>query len=220
MIPPEPLSDATLLTDCRKVAQRDPDLAEALARFGFPPLWARPQGCPTLVHIILEQQVSLESAQAAFDRLRSAAGILTPQRFLEFDDAALKTIGFSRQKTGYVRQLAQALLDGELDLAELADMDDEAVRAALIRMKGIGLWTANTYLLMALLRPDVLPSGDRALVLAVQRVKRLPTCPTSIELEAMSQSWRPWRSAAVRIFWQFYLNGGMNDMRWQMQACV
>jgi DNA-3-methyladenine glycosylase II len=215
---PEPLSDATLLTGCREVAQQDPDLADALAQFGFPPLWARPHGFPTLVHIILEQQVSLESAQAAFDRLRAAAGTLTPQRFLEFDDSALKTIGFSRQKTGYVRLLSHALLEGELDLAKLGEMDDEAVRAALVRIKGIGVWTANTYLLMALLRPDVLPIGDRALVLAVQRVKRLPTCPTSIELEAMSQSWRPWRSAAVRIFWQFYLNGGMNDSRWKIPA--
>lgn len=212
----EPLTTADLHAGFLWLAERDNDLAAVVAKFGMPPLWERPQGFPTLVHIILEQQVSLASAKAAFDRLCVTTESLSPQRFMELNDVTLKAIGFSRQKTGYVRHLSQALLNGGLDLEGLSAMEDEVARAELVSVKGIGMWTANIYLLMALLRPDVLPHGDRALAVAVQRVKRLPVCPNDIELEAISQPWRPWRSAAVRIFWQFYLNGGLKDPQWQI----
>jgi DNA-3-methyladenine glycosylase II len=169
-------------------------------------MWRRRPGFPTLVHIILEQQVSLASARAAFERLQAAAAPLTPERFLEFDDAALKVIGFSRQKTAYGRHLAQALLERRFSLAALNRMDDATARANLLELKGVGPWTADIYLLMALRRPDVWPHGDLALAVAVQRVKRLRSRPTPEELERIGAAWRPWRAVAARVLWHYYLS--------------
>src|SRR5258706_482657 len=147
----------------RHLSAADPDLAVVVKRLGAPPMWQREPGFPTLVHIILEQQVSLASARAAFDRLAAAARPLTPKRFLEFDDATLKTFGFSRQKTTYCRHLAESILEGEFDLEGLHHMDDSTVRSEMIKIKGIGRWTADIYLLMALRRPNIWPGGDLAL---------------------------------------------------------
>jgi DNA-3-methyladenine glycosylase II len=169
-------------------------------------MWAREPGFPTLVHVILEQQVSLASAKAAFDRLRQAVPILTPAEFLKLDADTLKQVGFSRQKTRYCRILAHAITDGSLHLEWLEGMDDNRVRAELLKITGIGRWTADIYLLMALRRPDVWPTGDLALRAAVQRVKRLQSRPTSEELEALSELWKPWRAVAARIFWHHYLS--------------
>jgi len=205
---PTTLDERTLARGVRFLAARDPHLARLAARNGPPPLWRRAQGFPTLVHIILEQQVSLASARAAYERLCALAAPLTPRRFLTFDDATLKTIGFSRQKTAYVRHLARAIMRREFDPAALAHMDDESARAALLKLKGIGAWTADIYLLMALLRPDAWPAGDLALAVAVQRVKPLSARPTPSELETMSRAWRPWRAVAARLLWHFYLSRG------------
>jgi len=169
-------------------------------------MWAREPGFPTLLHIILEQQVSLASAKAAYNRLLAAVSLLTPDRFLELDDAALKAIGFSRQKTAYGRDLALAIIEGRLDLDALEVMDDATARSELIKIKGIGLWTADIYLLMALRRPDIWPRGDLALAVAVQQVKRLPACPTSDELDELGAAWRPWRAVAARLLWHHYLS--------------
>ena len=144
---------------------------------------------------------------AAFDRLRAAANPLTPEALLSFDDARLKSIGFSRQKAAYARGLAQAVLDGELDIAALAGMPDGEVRKALLKLKGIGPWSADIYLLMALRRPDIWPAGDLALAVAAQRVKRLPACPSPAELDALGEAWRPWRAVAARLLWHHYLGG-------------
>jgi len=189
----------------RELAARDPDLAAVVERFGPPPLWDRPEGFATLTHIVLEQQVSLASAQAAFDRLRAAANPLTPGRFLEFDDAQLLAIGFSRQKAGYVRELARAVDSGAIDPAGLATLPDDEVRRALVELKGFGPWSASIYLMEALLRPDVWPVGDLALVVAVAEVKRLATRPDADRMEALAEPWRPWRSVAARLFWHDYL---------------
>jgi DNA-3-methyladenine glycosylase II len=169
-------------------------------------MWAREPGFPTLIHIILEQQVSLASARAAYERLLAADSPLTPARFLEFDDATLKTIGFSRQKTRYGRELARAILDGRLDLAGLHTLDDASARSELVVIKGIGPWTADIYLLMALRRPDVWPSGDLALANAAQRVKRLASRPAPDELDALGIAWKPWRAVAARLLWHYYLS--------------
>lgn len=185
---------------------RDADLAAIVARFGYPPLWAREAGFATLIHIILEQQVSLASAKAAFDRLHAALGRVEPQALLTLDDATLKTIGFSRQKTRYARLLAQALLAGQLDLARLSRLPDDDVRAMLKQLKGIGDWTVDIYLLMALGRPDVWPQGDLALAVALQRVKRLAARPAPNELLELAEAWRPWRAAAARLLWHHYLS--------------
>lgn len=189
------------------LASKDAGLGRLLARLGPPPLWSRTPGFATLVHIILEQQVSLASARAAFERLGAALGEITPAGLLTLDDAALKTIGFSRQKSAYARGLAQALLSGQLDLDALTRLPDDAARQALLALKGIGPWSADIYLLMALRRPDIWPGGDLALAVAVQHLRRLPARPAPAELEHLSQDWRPWRAVAARLLWHSYLSG-------------
>lgn len=188
----------------KDLSARDPRLAASVERFGPPPLWAREPGFSTLVHFILEQQVSLASALAAFNRLAGRLGTVTPTGFLTLDDAELRTIGFSRQKTAYGRALAVALDDG-FDIAGLASLSDDEVRAALTALHGIGRWTADVYLTMCLLRPDVWPHGDQALATAAIEVAALPARPTYAELEAIAEPWRPHRAVAARILWHHYL---------------
>jgi DNA-3-methyladenine glycosylase II len=203
---PAPLTQATLELAVLELAARDSDLAAIVERFGPPPLWDRPAGFPTLVHMILEQQVSLASAQAAFDRLGVAADPLTPDRFLGLDDVRLLAVGFSRQKAGYVRNLARAIASGDLDLTSLAGLADEDACGALVALPGIGPWTASIYLIEVLLRPDVWPVADLALVSAVAHVKRLADRPGREEMRALAEPWRPWRSVAARLFWHDYLS--------------
>lgn len=129
------------------------------------------------------------------------------------NEAKLKQIGFSRQKTKYGYELARAIKTGQLDLDALHSMDDDAVRETLIQIRGIGRWTADVYLLMVLRRPDIWPVGDLALAVAVQHAKRLPTRPSIEELEAIGKAWRPWRAVAARMLWHFYLSGGVKKVR-------
>ena len=184
----------------------DPDLAHINTDLGLPPLWAREPGFPTLVHIILEQQVSLASAKAAFVKLQQNAGFITPETFLKYNDDELKIFGFSRQKTAYCRGLALSILNGEIDLEGLALMDDASARSALIKVKGIGPWTADIYLLMVLLRPDSWPLGDLALAVAIQELKGFPSRPGPQELERIASPWKPWRAVAARLLWHSYLS--------------
>jgi DNA-3-methyladenine glycosylase II len=157
------------------------------------------------VYIILEQQVSLASARAAYQRLIVSTQTLTPGSFLRLTDVELKEIGFSRQKMLYTRLLAEALVRGHVNLLHLHNLQDEAARKMLIALKGIGAWTADIYLLSALRRPDIWPTGDLALATAVQEVKRLRKRPSPEKLEKMSTPWRPWRAVAARLFWHAYL---------------
>ena len=205
--PVNALTPTSLARAARALARRDADLARVIALHGIPPLWAREPGFASLILIILEQQVSLASAKAAFTRLAEACGTVTPAAVLQFDDVALKQIGFSRQKAGYARGLAQRILDGTFDPAALERMSDARARAALIDLKGVGAWTADIYLLMALRRPDVWPHGDLALVKAAGRVKRLHPRPTPEAWEALAEPWRPYRSVAARVLWTEYLGG-------------
>ncbi len=184
-----------------------PMLGKIHATLGAPPLWNREPGFATLVHIILEQQVSLASAKAAYDRLLAACTLLTPSNFLNFTDEALKAIGFSRQKTRYCRLLAQAVTSGDLDLDSITEANDDTVRERLTAITGIGIWTANIYLLMVLLRADVWPRGDIALQTAWQRLNRQETRPSAAELEQIAQGWAPHRSVAARLLWHYYLCG-------------
>src|SRR5262245_43324250 len=157
-----PLTVRTLRRAARSLAEADPQLGASVERYGPPPLWSREPSYATLVHLILEQQVSLASAQAAFDRLRAAlGGSVEPAALLRLSDAELRAVGFSRQKMGYARTLASAMLDG-FELPALTGMPDDEVRQALSAMPGIGPWTADIYLTMCLLRPDVWPHGDLA----------------------------------------------------------
>ncbi len=188
------------------LADLDRDLAQILETLGSPPIWSREPGFATLVCIILEQQVSLAAAKAVFTRLCGVVVTLTPENFLTLDDVQLRQIGFSRQKILYSRGLANAIATGQLDLSQLSRMDETAIRTELKRLKGIGDWTVDIYLLMALQRPDVFPKGDLALAIALQKLKGLATRPTPAELEAMTQHWRPWRAIAARLLWHYYLS--------------
>ena len=207
------LTQRSLRSATRRLTARDPDLAVVVATHGPPPLWAREPEFHTLIHIILEQQVSLASAKAAYDRLLAATGRLIPERFLTLRDDELKAIGFSRQKSTYGRALAEAILDGRLDLALIETLDDTDAKARLTAIKGIGSWTADIYLLMVLRRPDTWPSGDLALAVAVQRVKRLRKRPTPERLEKFGEAWRPWRAVAARILWHYYLSSPRQHAR-------
>ena len=200
------LNESSLAEGVAALIKIDDDLKEVVAKFGPPPIWGREQGFSTLLHIILEQQVSLASARAAFNKLKNAADPLTPEAFLGFSDAELKGFGFSRQKTRYGRALSEAILNGDLDLVALNNLDDESVRKELIKIKGIGAWTANIYLLMVLLRPDIWPPGDLALAKAMQQVKKLRELPGQDEQLKIAEKWKPWRAVGARILWHHYLS--------------
>jgi DNA-3-methyladenine glycosylase II len=200
------LNSRTLLEGVKVLAERDEDLARITSKYGPPPLWEREQGFQTLIHIILEQQVSLASAKAAYNRLEVAANPLTPRNFLGLTDEELKRIGFSRQKTRYARELAKAIIDGSLDLSGLGRLEDEEAKDQLMKVTGVGPWTADIYLLMALGRPDIWPDGDLALEVAIQQLKGWHERPTSREVREMSIRWQPWRAVAARLLWHYYLS--------------
>jgi len=190
----------------RELCERDTDLDAVINKYGLPPLWTREPGFPTLVYIILEQQVSLASARALYLRLQEAVKPFTPGRFLKLTEGEMRRLGFSRQKAHYTRLLAEAIQRKQFALHKLHELEDELAREQLTALKGIGNWTADIYLLSALRRPDIWPTGDLALATAVQEVKRLRKRPSPEKLEIMSTPWRPWRAVAARLFWHAYLS--------------
>lgn len=199
-----PLTASRLGKHSRSLASNCPHLAIVFAKYGPPPLWDRPAGFPTLLQIILEQQVSLASAKACFDKLVMRLGEVTPERLLTLNDADLKKDGFSRQKTSYARHLSEAILAKRIDLDGLNHLPDADVKNELIKLKGIGEWTSDIYLLMALLRPDVMPKGDIALHAAWHKLSAEPK-PSSDEFLIIAERWKPFRSVAARLLWHFYL---------------
>ena len=201
------LDKAALAEGVGILSERDSDLAASVRRYGLPPLWSREPGFATLLQIILEQQVSLASARAAYDRLDVVIPAVTPENFLSLDDATLRAVGFSRQKAGYGRAMATALIAGSFDIDGLANLSDEHARDSLVGQRGVGLWTADIYLLMVLGRPDVWPAGDIALQTAMSDLKSLPTRPSQEEMIELAEEWRPWRAVAARILWYHYLGG-------------
>ncbi len=202
---PQSLTKTTLVSAAKHLAKRDRDLASILDAYGPPPMWARPASFNTLVRIILEQQVSLVSAASMYQRLRSNIDPFRPHRFVELGELHFKSLGVTRQKTSYCIDLAESLVSRRLKLSALSKMSDDEVKAALMEVKGIGSWSAEVYLLMALLRPDIWPSSDVALASAVTNLKRLDKRPGYDELQRMAESWRPFRSVAARMLWQYYL---------------
>lgn len=201
----EVLTETTLARAATELAKRDSDLAAILKKFGPPPLWARRPGFATLIKIILEQQVSLASAASIFARLKATVVPFQPLRMLELGESHLKAQGLTRQKTAYCLHLAQSVHDKHLRFSQLARMSDVDAKAALMNLKGIGSWSADVYLLMALLRPDVWPASDLALAISATKVKRLPSRANPIQLTELAEPWRPYRSVAARMLWQFYL---------------
>jgi DNA-3-methyladenine glycosylase II len=184
----------------------EPLFAAILERAGEPRFRRRRNGFGTLLHIILEQQVSIDAAAAMHRRLAGLCRPLAPEPFLALDDATLRSCGFSRQKTGYARGLAEAVAGGCLDFAGLEEADDEAAHAALVALKGIGRWSAEIYLIFALGRPDVWPAADLGLQLGVAECLGLTERPREPALREMGERWRPWRSVAACLFWQSYLH--------------
>ena len=200
-----PLTQKTLALAARELAARDQLLANIHATYCDPPLWQRPTGFPTLVHIILEQQVSLSSAKSMLLRLETAIQPFTPERFLELGDLHLRQLGVTRQKSSYLLHLSETLVSGELRLRSLARMSDDQVLVRLTGIKGIGSWSANIYLLMAMRRADIWPAGDLALAVALKELKGLAVRPSPEELELIAEVWRPHRAVAARMLWQYYL---------------
>jgi DNA-3-methyladenine glycosylase II len=211
--PPRQLTARTLSLATDELADRDPDLRAIVGRIGPPPLWARRPGFATLLRIILEQQVSLASAQTMFERLRLALGAVTPEAVSSLDVGGLRALGFTRQKAGYCHGLAEGICSGRLDLGAIGRMTGDGGVKKLLEVRGLGPWSVDIYFLIALRRPDVWPRGDVALATAVHHVKRLRTRPDDARLARVAKQWAPWRSVAARILWHQYLSVRMRRKR-------
>jgi DNA-3-methyladenine glycosylase II len=202
---PQTLHRASLLSAVRTLTRGDRRLARLVAQYGAPPLWARRPGFASLLRIILEQQVSLASAQALYHRLATAVEHVKPAGVLALGLAGLRGLGLTRQKASYACGLAEQVLGGQLALDRLGRYDDDEAREHLMRVRGIGPWTANIYLLMAMRRPDIWPPGDLALHKALGCLHGSAGVPSSGEAEQLAERWRPLRAVAARILWHAYL---------------
>ena len=202
----ELVTDKTLEQGVKYLCARDSDLKSVISKYGNPPLWNREPGFATLLRIILEQQVSLASAAACYNKLESSIYQVNPENFLQLSNTQLREIGFSRQKTEYARNIAELIVNGQLNLDELVSKSDNEVDKKLIAVKGIGRWTIDIYLLMALQRKDIWPQGDLALVKAITKLKNIASGKNGNEILAITGKWMPWRSVAARILWHYYLS--------------
>jgi DNA-3-methyladenine glycosylase II len=191
---------------CDTLATCDLDLATIINTYGYPPFWSRPNTFETLVHIILEQQVSLASALATLNKLRDRLGEITPELMLMLNDDEMRACYVSRQKSAYLRHLAEALASDRLNLVELEEMPDAEIRAKLTALKGIGHWTTDVYLMFVLQHADLFPIGDLAAVNAMKKIKNLPMDTTKDQLIQIAEQWRPYRTVATMVLWHFYLS--------------
>lgn len=203
------LNNQRLSKAIKYLSKKDKDLAALYEADGVPPLWARRPGFTTLIKIILEQQVSLASAKAVYRKLERNIKPFTPIRFKELGIAYLKSLGVTRQKSSYCINIAAAILDNKLDLKSLNKMNDDNAKEILIRIKGIGSWTADIYLLMALCRSNIWPSGDIALASSMLKIKRLRSYPTYEKQIKIAEKWQPYRSVAARMLWQHYIKNNL-----------
>jgi DNA-3-methyladenine glycosylase II len=190
---------------CNELADRDLIFKNILQQHSYPPMWTRPASFATLIHIVLEQQVSLASARAAFNKLKEKLGQITPSKLLQLTDEELRACYFSRQKTAYARHLAEAFVSKKIQLGKLTASHDDVVRGILKQVKGIGDWTVDVYLLFVLQRTDVFPVGDLAMVNALKEVKQLPKHTSKEEILVLAEPWRPYRSIAAYLLWHHYI---------------
>ena len=190
---------------CNKLAEKDLIFKDILQQHSYPPMWTRPASFATLIHIVLEQQVSLESARAAFNKLKEKIGQITPAKLLQLSDEELRACYFSRQKTVYARHLAAAFISKKIQLNKLNASHDDIVRGILKQVKGIGDWTADGYLLFVLQRTDVFPIGDLAMVNALKEIKQLPAHTSREDILTIAEPWRPYRSIAAYLLWHHYI---------------
>jgi DNA-3-methyladenine glycosylase II len=191
---------------CRQLAEKDAELRSILDTYGYPPFWSRENNYESLVHIILEQQVSLASARAALEKLREKVGIISPENVQRLSDEEFRAAYFSRQKTSYVRHLTEQVTTGAIDFAALERLPDAAIREQLIRLKGVGSWTVDVYLIMVLHRADHFPIGDIAAVNGLKQLKNLPPQTSAEAILALTEKWRPHRSIATMLIWHDYLS--------------
>lgn len=198
-------NSANFISICNKLAKKDKELKAIIKEHGHPPMWTRPATFQTLILTILEQQVSLASAYAAFKKLKEKIGFVTPDKILGLSDEELRACYFSRQKMLYARELAKAVKTKQLNLKQLAVADEITVRTELKKIKGIGDWTVDVYLMHALQRTDLFPLGDIALVNSLKEVKQLPHHITKEEMLDIAESWRPYRTIASMILWHAYI---------------
>jgi DNA-3-methyladenine glycosylase II len=190
---------------CKKLSVLDTDLGNIIRQHGFPPMWTRPATFQSFILFILEQQVSLASAYAAFAKLKEKIGYVTPEKLLRLTDEELRACYFSRQKIVYARELAMAVRAKRLKLKQLALLPDEEVRGILIQLKGIGHWTIDVYLMHSLQRTDLFPLGDIALVNSLKETKQLPRHISKEEMLKIAEPWRPYRTIAAMILWHAYI---------------
>ena len=190
---------------CDVLAKKDKDLQKIIKQYGYPPMWTRPASFQTLILFILEQQVSLASAYAAFKKLRERIGYVTPSKILSLTDAELRACYFSRQKIVYARELAKAVQSRQLRLKKFSNAHEDEVRIELKKIKGIGDWTVDVYLMHALQRSDLFPLGDVALVNSLKETKQLHPQITREKMLAIAEPWRPYRSVASMILWHAYI---------------
>ncbi|HEY4874842.1 MAG TPA: DNA-3-methyladenine glycosylase 2 family protein [Puia sp.] len=190
---------------CDKLAKKDKHLKEIIKKHGYPPMWRRKPNFETLIHIILEQQVSLASAKAALNKLKEKIGTITPKKLLLLTDAEMKACYFSRQKIIYARHLASSIVNGELSIKKIQLLPDDEIRNELKKIKGIGDWTVDVFLLMALQRTNIFPTGDLAMMNSLKKTKQLPHHATKEEILLLAESWKPHRSLATMILWHRYL---------------
>ena len=187
----------------------EPGIARALEACGYPEPRPRPTGYATLLRTIVGQQVSVAAASSVWARLESLLGPeLKPEDLLAAEFDALRGCGLSRQKQGYARSLCELVVAGELDLANLPD-DDEAAIAELVRIKGIGRWSAEIYLLFAEGRADIWPAGDLAVQVGIGKILGLAERPSEKETRALAENWRPHRGAAAIFTWHCYNNAAL-----------
>jgi DNA-3-methyladenine glycosylase II len=205
------LNHVTLSNAVLYLTKKDKDLASIFKSDGVPPLWARRPGFATLIKIILEQQVSLASAKAVYRRVTNSINPFTPEHIDELGESYLRGLGVTRQKSSYIMNIAKTINIKDLDLKKLNRMDDKSVKEKLIRIKGIGSWTADIYLLMVLRRPDIWPSGDIALEKTVCTLKRLRNNPSSERILKVAEQWRPFRTVAARMLWHHYLSNNVRN---------
>jgi DNA-3-methyladenine glycosylase II len=201
----ETLTEKSLANAAHMLARRDEHLAAILKQHGPPPLWRRPQGFSTLVKIILEQQVSLASAASIYNRLAAAIDPFGPLGFIEAGELYVRSLGVTRQKAAYLVRLAESIESQELRLRSVSRMTDGDAKVALMSIKGIGSWSADIYLLMAMRRADIWPTGDLALATSMMEVKQLGERPTELKLLELAEPWRPFRAVGARMLWQSYL---------------
>jgi DNA-3-methyladenine glycosylase II len=205
----KPPPDRSLAPALEALAKLDPDIARVLADCGLPPVRRQPRGLSGLVRIVAAQQVSAASARALDARLRERLPLVTAEGLLRLGEGGLREAGFSRPKIRYLLSLAAALGERRFSLSRLHRLPDEEAIAYLAEQPGFGRWSGECYLLFSLQRPDVMPAGDLALQMAAQRVKRLKDRPDAKGLYALSEAWRPYRSAAARFLWHAYRHPGL-----------